>query len=659
MRTHRAFSYVQPWRDRRRVRDVLTVGNLVAARFEPIVRHGRDEAVLDVAFARDADVVVAATIIVPTRFVALRESDPLIWPAAIAELVDDPIADAVRDRLLPWLVEMVAGHAVNAERYSVFAPEFESTWQQARSCGFLGAAPLAEAWSILTPYVYARRFARDRTVALAARSAAAGHAALAGVARGLHFVDIDRSEAQLAERWFGTRFENVSDSDAELIVGDEANAARFAAHPAVHRVWLGGGPGEHVAIARTIPFDLAFSFSHARGEAGATLAVESATTPAEPFVLVPNGRGASNGRVSLVVRPDALRVPDGDTDEARALEALLRAEGFEVEVVAKPDLSHCDLVHVIGLHDPAAALEAVEAARAAGVATVVSPQLVDLERESYWGSKVSDACFVLRPDEANVTMLLELLAKRRLADNVATPASGPPAEYTQSVRRALSCADGVLVACAGEEHLVRERFGYAGPLERSAPFVVADRPRATAHLTGGQLFALILGPLEARTNALVALRAAELVGIPLVVAGPVKDPQYAALLHEFAGANGIIVEEPGPEEVAGLLATAQVFVDCAWISFGISRLVRAALAGAAVVASARGWAPELFAPAVESTDPASVDALVAALQTAWRRERASNPLHGRATAFADQRGSLEKLLAVYRRAGLGRTPARP
>jgi len=659
VRTHRAFSYVQPRQDRSRVRDVLSAGNLVAARLEPIVRHGREEAVLDVAFARDADVVVAPAIIVPTRFVGLRESDPLIWPALVAELIDDPIADAVRDRLLPWLIEMVAGHAVNEERYAVFAPEFESTWEQARRLGFLGAAPLADAWSIMAPYVYARRFARDRTVALAARTAAAGHAALAGVARRLHFVDVDRSETQLAARWFGTRFENVSDSDAEVIVGDEANAARFAAHPAIHRVWLGGGPGEHVAIARTIPFDLAFSFSRARGEPAGLLAVESAATPAEPFVLDPNGRGASNGRVSLVVRSDAFRVPDGDMDEARALEVLLRAEGFEVEVAAKPDLPHCDLVHVIGLHEPAAALEVVEAARAAGVATVVSPQLVDLERELYWGSKVSDACFLLRPDEANVAMLLELLAKRRLADAAATPASGPPPEYTQSVRKALSCAGGVIVACAGEERLVRERFGYAGPVERSAPFVVADRPTATTHLSGAQRFALVLGPLEPRTNALIALRAAEAAGIPLVVAGPVKDAVYAGLLHEFAGETGVIVEDPEPGEVAGLLATAHVFVDCAWVSLGVSRLVRAALAGAAVVASARGWGPELFAPAVESTDPASVDAVVAALQTAWRRERATNPLRGRAEAFADRRGSLDRVLAAYGRAGLGHSSARP
>jgi hypothetical protein len=643
VRTHRAFGYAQFRRDDGRARDLITSENLVAARIEPVRRHGHDEAVLDLAFARGDEWFVVPTIIIPTRFVGLRECDPLIWPEAATAGLDDLATDSIRDRLLPWLIDVLAGRDLNEDRFTIFVPTHEPMWQEARRLGFLGAAPLHRAWSDLAPYVYARRFARERSVVVSSATAAQGHAALAGSARRLHVLGLAPEVARFAAQWFGTRFETEDDPSAELIVADASAHADFGARRAL-RLWLGGGPGEPVDAATTVPFDVAFAFSSVRGQVAVRMSVE-AMEPEPPAIIVATvpRPEAAPGRVLLLTRSDAARVPDGDIDEARALAAMLRGSGFDVDVTSEGTPSGYDLVHAIGLHEPERTVAVSEQARRAGVPVVVSAQLVDLAREAYWGSQVCSACFSLRPDEANVQMLLDLLAGRRLGDGRVTASDGPPPEYVQSVRAALAAADAVFVASPGEERLVRERFGYPGRVETIAPLVPADTPSPTTHLTGDEPFALLLAPLEPRCNALAALRAAEAAGIPLVVAGPVADAAYCALLHEYAGSRSAIVEEPKSGEEAGLLARARLYLDCSWIPRSLSRLTRVALRGAALVAGRSGWAPELFGSAVHAADSASVPAIAEALSAAWQQR----PQAKAAAGSFDQGLALERILRTY------------
>jgi hypothetical protein len=637
------------WRDRDALREAVRAEALCAARFEPIVRRGRDEAMLDLTFARGDGYVVVPAVVVPTRFVALRESEPLIWPAEVAAALEEDAADAVRDRLLPWLGEVLIGREAQGERFAVFATAHEAAWLQAREADFLGAAPAARAWSVLAPFLYAQRFARERVATIAARTAPAGYAAVARVARRVHLPEIDAAAGAAAQRWFGAVYRAEDDPQAELILADAVRRESFAERGA-RRVWIGAGaPGRAVTAPAAVPFDAAFAFTRGRGPVAAILTVEPDEVPPPAPAAAPV-RPGSSGRILLAVRPDAQTVPDGDLDEARALHGLLRGDGFDVTLgLQAADVAGHDLVHVIGLHAPQAARAVLAAARAARIRTIVTPQLEDIAKEGYWGSEVGTACFALRSEEAGVRMMLDLLAQRRLASATVNAASGPPDDYVAAVRDALAMADAAVVASPGEERLLRDRYGYQGPIELVAPFLPADAPAPVRWAAGDGPFALLLAPLEPKSNALAGLRAADQAGLRLVVAGPAADAAYVALLREHACDEGTIVEDPGPDLEAGLLAAARVYLDCSWISRGVGRIVRAAAAGCAVVASARGWGAELLAPSLDSADPADVASIAAALRAAWGRADAANPLAQRAQALSSSRPALDRLLALYAR----------
>lgn len=653
MRRHRAFAALQLRRDPIRLRELIASESLAAARLEPVLRHGHSELLLDLTFTRpfvngeESAIAVVPAIVVPTRMVALRECDPLVWPAAVAALLTETIADGVRDRVLPWLVATLAGTGVTSERVTLFDPAFEPRWRRARELRFLGAAPLEAAWSRLAPYLYARRFAAGRRVLAAGGSALLAAPALAGIATEVRLLDADPEAAAFARAWFGVEVSTEDDAAAEVIIADDERANALGSRPATWRLWLGGaGRGERVSLARMVPFEIAFAYSEVRAEAVARWTVETPEVPPPPPPPLA-ARASSSGRILIAVRPRGERAADSDTDEARALAARLRAEGIEVEVSdAARSAAGFDLLHVIGLHEPVAARDLLATARTSGIPSVVTAQLEDLAQDGYWGAQVSDACFSLRPDEASVEMFLALLAGRRLAGTTAAPGDPLPAEYLDGVRGALELASAVCVAAPGEERLVKERFGYAGPLVQLPPFIPLDAPGPVRWVVGSEPFALLLAPFEPRTNALVALRAAEVARIPLVVAGAVADPAYASLLHEFAGEHGIVIEDPSPELEAGLLAATRLFLDASWISRGLGRIVRAGLGGAEVVASSRGWAPELFAPSLTAVDPGNVAGIAEALRTAWGRAGAGS-LGQRLAGWADQQAAFERLLALY------------
>ena len=643
MRIHRAFEYALPSLDPQRAVELIAAERLAAARIEPVLRHGHDEAVLDLVFARDGRIAVVPTVIVPTRQVALREADPLIWPSAAARTIDDARADAIRDRLFPWLAQTFTGRALHGECFMLFDRAIEATWQAARSRGFLGAAPLAQAWEAAAPCVYARRFARDRRVAITA-VALPGAYALGEIAGEIVARGIDRESQRLAEHWFGLAFAD-GEGPVDVLIAQAELAQVADGEPPPVRIWIGEGPGRRIPVAQAIPFEVGFSFSERRAPASCVLSVElEERVPTAPRVRIP--RGGSSGRVLIAVRADARRLPDADTDEADALAERLRASGLEVSVASASTVEGFDLVHVVGLEDPHATRSLLSAARAAGIPTVVSPLLDDRGPEGWWGSEVCDACFSLRPDEANVEGLLELLAYRRLASTAGRrPTDGLLQEFGDAIRDGLRLADAVIAMTPGEAQSIRERFAYRGPIEVCGPLLPLREPEPVEAITGGAPFALLCAPLEPRSNALAVLRAADAAGIPLVVAGYAASAGYAALLGEFARRYGIIVEDPSPGVEAGLLASARVYVDCAWLSRGPGRVVRAAAAGAVVVGPQSGWTGELVA--AETADVASVDSIAAALRTAWVRAGTPSTTGGTADerAFAGILGVYAKLAA--------------
>jgi hypothetical protein len=124
-------------------------------------------------------------------------------------------------------------------------------------------------------------------------------------------------------------------------------------------------------------------------------------------------------------------------------------------------------------------------------------------------------------------------------------------------------------------------------------------------------------PIGPAGNALLVARCAATAAIPLVVAGPVLDASYLALVREFGGPGLVVLPgEPVPGIAAGLRAAAGVVVDGSWLGDGGSRLAAAALAGTRLALADRrrfdapGVAPHRF-------DPADASALTRALGEAW------------------------------------------
>ena len=180
-------------------------------------------------------------------------------------------------------------------------------------------------------------------------------------------------------------------------------------------------------------------------------------------------------------------------------------------------------------------------------------------------------------------------------------------------------ADVVFVSGEAEATFLARTYGRSGNVHIVPPAVTLEvEPAPIGAIVGSRNFALMHGPIGARGNQILAMRAADQAKIPLVVAGRVTDPSYLALLREFGGANTRIVTDPSPEQLSALYAGATVFADLAWVSAGRSRAARAAIGGSRLVlADRRPLDLVLAGEGVTRVDPGDEPGAVRALGDAW------------------------------------------
>jgi hypothetical protein len=337
MRTHRTHRVIAPWSTGAPVSDA---GRLAAVRIEPVLHQRRPALLLDLYLASDAGDTVVPGVLVEPDLVVERERDPLVWPHGAP--VDDAFAQAVADLVLPHLERLVlSGEDVSEHVLRLAAaPRFDA----ARAAGCLGAAPLRESLVRLAPYLYARRFARRRTVRLDAADAVGGWAALRDIA--MVTVAAERCEPD-AVAWYGAPPHALTTAEV-AIVGPGAAAAE----PVVLRLDAGGP--DAIAVVRPVPLDASDLFDPAAGPVVRRFAVETSPVrisraPRPEYLAT----GGSSGRIAVVLgRADAAPRPHADLDEARALVAALRAEGFDAELAEPAALpGGADLVHLIGTRD--------------------------------------------------------------------------------------------------------------------------------------------------------------------------------------------------------------------------------------------------------------------------------------------------------------------
>ena len=174
---------------------------------------------------------------------------------------------------------------------------------------------------------------------------------------------------------------------------------------------------------------------------------------------------------------------------------------------------------------------------------------------------------------------------------------------------------------------------------------VTHKPSAPVARRGD--FLLTLGRLVPYKRVDLAIRAATMLGLPLVVAG---DGPERARLERMAGPSIRFVGEVSEEEAGRLLSSCAAFVFCAEEDFGIAP-VEANAHGAPVVAYAAGATLETMRDGEcavlfrEQTTEAVADAITRCLAASWNPER----LRANAERFAPgrfQEGMREQLSAA-------------
>lgn len=663
MRTHRKYSQFLLWDDAAGVREVAQLRHLVSARIEPVVRGLRGGALMDLTFIAEERVIVIPCIEVVPEMLQEREMSALVWPHEAAHQIGEGAVEEIERALLPWIESLTLARQLNSETVRAFGSrDANATVAAARGARFLGAAPYTDVIHDGAPYLYAVRFAQNARIAVRDRCGAYGAALLGRHAREVcaDFGDAERDA--LVRRWYAAR---ISDLRAAERPFDLAlyGAGEEAVEADVHLL-LDAQEEDPVRIATPVPSDVMFSFDPQDAPACRAFALQrSSVRPARTVHVrpAPAAGGGSSGRILMLLREDYLRAPDADSDEAQSLAALLRAEGFSVDVrtpsQARP--AEYDLVHAFTLARVNELLPVLTAAQSARIPVVLSPFFQDLRTGGTWGTAIVRAVLASSNDEIDLEDSLDLVAQRRLeAPGLSAKSQEPFAGYEGAVRAALAIAGAMLTGNAAEAQEL-QALGFSGNAFTVWPCVTDTEPAPCP--VGGD-FILAHVPVEARSNVLPLVRAATASRLPLVVAGEIVEPEYALAVKHQAGENVFFLAEPDAATAAALYRAARVYADVSWVRFGVHRLMRAAASGAALLTAPDANLRAVLGPdAVWETDPTSQRGIALALSDAWmhagKQPKALDAAARQAGALADPRAALLAAVQAYAAAQQVRAPA--
>ncbi len=650
MRLHEHFPQLWPAYDEVFVRRMLRVDNLVAVRLEPVYSI-RFEAFMDALFEAEGAWLIVPMLRVDGVSIMVPENPPVTWPTTYREYAGEEI-DRIDGEILPWLRSVTSARLVNDEHVRFFREDTRliDAYERARSEGLMGATPYPQVLRSVAGAVYATRFAVAGPVALRGNDAANGAAVLSAVTRS---IDVEANE--FARKWFTGINLNVIDASRKYgcYVGprDRAISAEYSVFDGDAR------DGERtIALAEPIPTDVTLSFDLEDGPESRRYAVREVVLDLHrSSIAEPAAAGGSGGCIRLVVRDDARRFLDADVDAAEALAKRLRAEGFDAAVTtaAHVDVDQADIIHIFDLRHNVSIVELLRDAETAAVPIVVTPHADDRRNEAVSGSSGS----LLIPRVSSDTVTFYDFVSAFAARKIANLSEGH--WYDEASEIILKRASVAMVTSEAEAQFLRERFAYAGRVIPSAAVVPIEPPcDAIGSLVGPDEYILVHAPIETRNNCVYAALAAQRLGLPLVILGPVADVEFYRYLNEVAGPRTIQLREEllTPGEIAALYARARVVADVSWSSRGLHRLARGAAHGAAIVASGFGYAREVWGEHAVLADPASLDSITQAFDAAWKISPDQRPrLAAVSAAVCDPTASLIAAVSAYQQA----SPAAP
>ncbi|MGH8163339.1 MAG: hypothetical protein ACREP1_03285, partial [Rhodanobacteraceae bacterium] len=399
-RSHRLYEPLLQSVDLARLQSIARAQTLIAARFEPALRRNAPVGLLDLVFADGEAYGVVPLIVVAPAMLVEPQDDALVWPERVARLLKLETLDEIGASLYPWLYARSLLRELDDEQFEVFNDVRRAPLRRAREVGFLGAAPYARAFDRGAPAAYARRFAENARVGVAAASAASFARPLCVAARE---VAVDLGEDSLnafASCWYGCdAFRAIgADERFDVWVAPERAMRHAAVQIASDAVPDGF---KEVCVSQAIPI--------ARTRVVEPFGVRTnvAAPLREPrFGNPPDAAGGSSGRIALAGE---------DTGAASELSARLRAEGFTADLGVRAEaFATYAVVHVFGMRDVESTARLLLAARTAGKPAVLTPLLEDVAALGVWGESATSALFAATYDQREVGPYLSHLAAHTL-----------------------------------------------------------------------------------------------------------------------------------------------------------------------------------------------------------------------------------------------------
>lgn len=305
-------------------------------------------------------------------------------------------------------------------------------------------------------------------------------------------------------------------------------------------------------------------------------------------------------RIAFLRQFHANRWFSGAQIQAIQTAEALRRQGLTVEFI--DDASQCsdfDLLHVFGMYPEYRGV--CEAFRMRGIPVAASP--IFFKDISTWLKRAHAAT---APVWGQLSRSYRAL--RQLLTSVSALLPNTQAE-AQFVQRYFGVAPSTWVVPNG----VDPRFAQGDPRLFREEFCVRED------------FVLCVGRIERRKNQLRLVQALRGTGIPLVIVGECIAQKYLARCHRAADANVRFL--PALPHDSPLLASAyaacRVFALPSLLETPGLAALEAGVAGARVVVTPYGGAPEYFQQFARYPNPRSVAAIRRAILEAW--ESAHDP----------------------------------
>jgi glycosyltransferase involved in cell wall biosynthesis/2-polyprenyl-3-methyl-5-hydroxy-6-metoxy-1,4-benzoquinol methylase len=318
--------------------------------------------------------------------------------------------------------------------------------------------------------------------------------------------------------------------------------------------------------------------------------------------------------------------------ETQLLETLiaLREQGVRADVSLSLRLQpqHYDLLHLFSLYHAEKLSRLQEANRPVVVSTIFWDYA-----ELRYAATVKQVIFSHSEPEI-VHRALEAWREGALRlEGIPEDHFQEPEPLRESQRAVLACAHLLLPNGEREAAMLKRAFGEVPIPIRIVPNAV--RPERFLHASpepfvkrfGLRDFVLCAARLEPNKNQAMLIWALRDTGLPLVIAGAERDPDYARLCRKWAGASVRFVGELSPDMLASAYAAARVHALPSWSETpGLANL-EAGLAGCALVVGNRGLEQEYLGEYAFVCDPGDWRSIREAVLQAWE---SANPTRSQA-----------------------------